>query len=501
MNAVIWARVSSREQREGYSIDAQLRLAREKAQREGWTVAREFAIAESARKGVERKAYQEMVAWVQKNGKRQKINVILSHKLDRICRNIRDAVRMQEMEDKYGIKLAFVDNEFGPGAAGMLSFNVMAAVAQYYSDNLRTEVQKGILEKVQQGWAPGLAAYGYYNHGDDKEEPIKVEPQRSLSVRRIFELYAHGGHTFKTLADQLEREGHIYRPSQPQFNRTALSYILNNRFYVGEVQYRGKQYPGKHRPLISMALFGRCQEILQGKNRRISSPRIGLSGGLFRCSYCGFSITGEQIKRKLKSGGVRKHIYYRCANNNPPPGHPKVRWTEKEFEQKIAQELQYLAIPNEDYRLAFEKTLEVALADSKEYTHQQIRIAKKRLSEIQTHKDRLLTAFLGGIIDETTFQNKTTKLTTETKNLTMTLEMTNQERKNDQPKNLLSLFGWSQNIKNYWKGSNYAQKRQLLEIVSLNRLASDVSLFIKKSKPFDILAKSPVLEKSRRDRI
>ena len=41
MNVVIWARVSSREQREGYSIDAQLRADRLKAQREGWNVVKE----------------------------------------------------------------------------------------------------------------------------------------------------------------------------------------------------------------------------------------------------------------------------------------------------------------------------------------------------------------------------------------------------------------------------------------------------------------------------
>ena len=51
MNVVIWARVSSREQREGYSVDAQLRATRDKAVREGWNVVREFVVAESAKRG------------------------------------------------------------------------------------------------------------------------------------------------------------------------------------------------------------------------------------------------------------------------------------------------------------------------------------------------------------------------------------------------------------------------------------------------------------------
>jgi site-specific DNA recombinase len=66
-----------------------------------------------------------MFQWVRKNALRQKIEAVLNHKLDRICRNMRDAVRMQELEDERGVKLSFVENQFGPGAAGALSFNVL----------------------------------------------------------------------------------------------------------------------------------------------------------------------------------------------------------------------------------------------------------------------------------------------------------------------------------------------------------------------------------------
>ena len=163
MKVVIWARGSSREQREGYSIDAQLRACRERALKNGWTVVREFVVAESAKRGAERVAFNEMFKWVRANARKEGIKAILAHKLDRVCRNMRDAVRLQELEDACGVQLAFVDNQFGPGAAGAMSFNVMAAVAQYYSDNLRSEVLKGMDEKVRQGWPTGHAPYGYIN--------------------------------------------------------------------------------------------------------------------------------------------------------------------------------------------------------------------------------------------------------------------------------------------------------------------------------------------------
>jgi site-specific DNA recombinase len=277
MNVVIWARVSSREQREGYSIDARLRANRDRAQKAGWTVAREFVVAESAKRGAERSAFNEMFTWVKANAKRDRIQAILSHKLDRVCRNMRDAVRLQELEDTCGVQLAFVDNQFGPGAAGALSFNVMAAVAQYYSDNLRSEVLKGMDEKVRQGWPTGLAPYGYINV-NDRNEPVQPDPVKSQTVVRIFELYASGSMTFRALADQLEREGHIFRDSQPRFHRTAMSYIINNRFYIGELHRNGQVFEGKYKRVIDRATFDICQDILEGKNRRRTNHQHPLVG-------------------------------------------------------------------------------------------------------------------------------------------------------------------------------------------------------------------------------
>ena len=106
MNVIIWARVSSREQREGYSIDAQLRSCRERAREAGWTIIKEFVVTESARRGADRQAFQDMLKWVRKNAGSKKVSAILSHKLDRVCRNMRDAVRLQELEDDHRVRLA-----------------------------------------------------------------------------------------------------------------------------------------------------------------------------------------------------------------------------------------------------------------------------------------------------------------------------------------------------------------------------------------------------------
>lgn len=497
MNVVIWARVSSREQREGYSIDAQLRVSRDRAQANGWHVVREFIVAESAKRGAERKAFNEMFAWVKANAKREKIKAILSHKLDRVCRNMRDAVRLQELEDICGVQLAFVDNQFGPGAAGALSFNVMAAVAQYYSDNLRSEVLKGMDEKVRQGWPTGLAPYGYINV-QDREAPVVPHPDKSRVLVRIFDLYASGSHTFKSLADQLMREGHIYRTSQPRFHRTALSHIIGNRFYIGELHRNGQVFEGRYQRLIDRPTFDACQDVLHGRNRRTGSPEIPLSGGLFQCAYCGQSITGERIRRKLKNGGIREHTYYRCANNSPGPDHPRVRWKAEELEQAVVDDLAGMRLATPELAVWLRRELLAAVTDLTAYRRQQATSLAKRKTELATMQDRLLNAYLAGTIEEAVYKSKCDELKGEASRAEESMAQLG-DVDPARTETASKLFDWTQNAAEIWRGSNSRVRREILDTVCLNRTLSDVNLCATKRKPFDVFAKGLEINNSRGD--
>src|SRR5208283_1107765 len=107
---------------DGYSLDAQRRGIAEYCERVKAKVVKEFTVAESAKPGAVRKEFDGMLSWVRQNAKRESIGGIVFHKLDRACRNMRDAVRLKEIEQESNVKLLFVDQQFGEGAAGQLSF-------------------------------------------------------------------------------------------------------------------------------------------------------------------------------------------------------------------------------------------------------------------------------------------------------------------------------------------------------------------------------------------
>ncbi len=492
MNVVVWARVSSTEQMEGYSVDAQLRAMRDKAAKNGWTIAREFVVAESAKRGAGRAVFNQMFNWVKGHAKRENVKAILSHKLDRVCRNMRDAVRLQELEELCSVQLAFVENQFAPGAAGQLSFNVMAAVAQYYSDNLRTEVLKGMDERVRQGWPTGHAPFGYINT-DDREEPVKPHPEKAATVARIFELYSSGLYTFKEVSDKLQREGHTFRKSEPRFARTSLSYLLKNRFYVGEIEHHGTFYPGKHKVFIDRDVFNACQNTLKGKNRRTGNPDIMLSGGVLRCAVCGYGVCGEQTRRKLTDGGCNVHTYYKCSNNHASEDHPKVRWRQDVVESAILRELDTIRISDAETADWMRHALGETFDNASKMRDQRRAFLVKRKSELTNMKDRLLNAFLAGTIDEQTFRTKTADLKRDLDDVDRNMEEAGNANATGGD-TALSVFDFSQNIVGIWRGSNFRGRREILECVSSNVALSDVSLMVAKRKPFDFLAERPLLE-------
>lgn len=92
--AVLWARVSTKEQSEdGYSLDAQVKLLREYAKRNNLKVVKEFIVPESASGKQERKKFQEMLQYVKDN---KKIKHILFEKVDRATRNFKDSVKLND---------------------------------------------------------------------------------------------------------------------------------------------------------------------------------------------------------------------------------------------------------------------------------------------------------------------------------------------------------------------------------------------------------------------
>jgi site-specific DNA recombinase len=221
--------VSSRDQeREGFSIPAQLKFLREYARRNGFRVVREFVDVETA-KTPGRKQFGEMVRFLEANPNSR---VVLVEKTDRLYRNFRDCVTLEDLGVE--IHLPKEGQVIGRDSKSQakLMHGIQLVIARNYIENLREEVRKGMREKAEQGIYPSRPPLGYRNN--KVERTIEIDPDKALIAQRLFDLYGSGRHSLLTLRNAIRIEFGVSYPNG------YLQRLLKNPFYVGLFVWNGR---------------------------------------------------------------------------------------------------------------------------------------------------------------------------------------------------------------------------------------------------------------------
>ena len=279
--AVLYARVSSREQREeGYSIEAQVKLLRAAAAKDGFEIVHEFIEVESA-KAAGRKKFSEMVAFFKCN---RSCRALLVEKTDRLYRNYRDAVTLEDLD----IKIHFVkENEtLSKDARSQVKFmhDIRLAMARNYSENLREEVKKGMSEKACQGTYPGRAPFGYRNNVAVRS--IEIHPERP-QLRGTSLRCTHQDVIHYSLSKELR---HV---TGTCISKTNLHKMLTNPFYIGQFEWSGQTYQGTHSCLIAPELYAQVQAVLHGHNKPKYSKHEIAFRGMLTCAHNNCTVTAE----------------------------------------------------------------------------------------------------------------------------------------------------------------------------------------------------------------
>src|ERR1700682_4636500 len=172
--AVIYARVSSKEQeKEGFSIPAQLKLLKEYAAANSFAVAGEYIDVETA-KQTGRAAFSEMVAYLKAH---PSVRVMLVEKTDRLYRNLKDWVTVDELDVEMHFPKEGVVLSRESRSSEKFMHGIKVLMAKNYVDNLSEETRKGMLEKAEQGVWPSFAPLGYRNVASpDGRKIIATDP-------------------------------------------------------------------------------------------------------------------------------------------------------------------------------------------------------------------------------------------------------------------------------------------------------------------------------------
>ena len=221
----------------------------------------------------------------------RQIDTVVVYKVDRLTRSLADFAKLIELFDSHAVSFVSVTQSFNTSSSmGRLTLNVLLSFAQFERELIGERVRDKIAASKRKGlWVGGPVPLGYA--AVDKK--VVVVMAEAKAVRTIFERYLALG-SVRALADDLIGRGIRSKLRKLSNGRTigggtfgvgALAYLLKNRFYIGEVVYRGEVHRGDHAPILDRALFDAVQARLaaQAVARRCwlrGLPAL-LSGRLF----------------------------------------------------------------------------------------------------------------------------------------------------------------------------------------------------------------------------
>ncbi len=258
---------------------------------------------------LDRPALQQLLADVRSG----KIDIVLVYKVDRLTRSLADFAKLIELFDTHGVSFVSVTQSFNTSSSmGRLTLNVLLSFAQFEREVIGERVRDKIAASKRKGiWVGGPVPLGYA--AVDKK--ILVVEAEAEAVRIIFGRYLELG-SVRALAQDLDHRGIRSKPRRLSDGRTvgggrfgvgALAYLLKNRFYIGEVVYRGEVHRGEHEPILDSALFaavqGKLAEQAVARRCRLRGSPALLRGRIFHAA-------GNRMSPTHANKGGARYRYY-----------------------------------------------------------------------------------------------------------------------------------------------------------------------------------------------
>src|SRR5262249_5972664 len=280
----------------------------------GWTLIRtRYDDGGFSGGSTDRPALQGLLADI----KPPKIHVVVLYQVDRLTRSFADFAKLVGPFVTHGGYFVSVRKQFTTTPSmGRLTLNVLLSFAQFEREVPSERIRDKIGASKRKGlWVGGVVPLGY--HARDRK--ITVVEEEAKTVRHIFRRYLELGSLNLLLAD-LRRTG-ITTKVRPlsngrtiggiPFTRGPLAALLRNRFYVGEVKYRGEIFAGEQAAILDRKLFDAVQTRLD--QQRINHNRARHQSGALLTGR----IFDERGNRMTPTYAVKKGVRYRYYISAP----------------------------------------------------------------------------------------------------------------------------------------------------------------------------------------
>lgn len=379
VNAVIYARFSSHNQTE-QSIEGQLRVCHEYAQREGYNIVGEYIDRAISGKTDDRPDFQKMIS----DSKKKAFQYVIVYKLDRFARNRYDSAIYRHKLKANGVKVLSAMENIGDNPEGIILEAVLEASAEYYSVDLSQKIKRGSRDSALKGqFLGGSVPYGY----KVLDHHLVIDPEKAPVIKYVFEQYAKGVPK-KDIVKELNARGYKNSVGKP-FGNTAFQTALHCEKYIGVMRWNDVE--NECPALIDKETFDKVQERIS-RNKR-AGGRNGakmeyiLTGKCF-CGPCGSPMVG--VSGTGKMGEV--YYYYQCQGRRIQRNGCKKAHEKKDFIEwyVVEQTVEYVLTPERMKQIA----IAVVAEYDKEFNDGKVRDLESRIAKLDRDIDKLIDALI-----------------------------------------------------------------------------------------------------------
>ncbi len=476
--AVGIARVSSKDQEDGYSLQSQDKLITTYSDNQNMRLIKVFKIAETASKAKQRRIFREAMKFIAD----QNVKNLVVEKVDRHARNFYDAVETDEwLQADETRRIHFIKDSLvlhkNSRSQEWLNWGIRVVMAKNYIDNLREEAMKGWAEKLAQGWLPGVPPPGYVNKLVDGKRIQVLDDKAWRVIKAMFELYLQPGQNGKTVAKEMALRGMCSRNGRPY----APSYVhtmLTNPFYVGIIRWDGREYPGRQETFIDQSLWDRIQEKMHGGRPTVYKTHNPIFKNMITCETCGGVVTWQ----------LQKGRYYGACQRRNPTCKIKKTIREDRLEETIQTLLNDLVCPSQELMDWVVQQLEASRETTSRAYDDSLEGINKQIARLTRMDGDLYDDKLAGDITKDVYQAKHTAFMEQLGELrTKQTALENKVNKNDLPQRL-ALLKLTQMAAKLYQTRTIEQKRVILTKLFSSFTYSDGIVSVKYSKFASVIA-------------
>jgi site-specific DNA recombinase len=404
MKAVIYCRVSTKEQTQNLSLPTQLKGCRDYCRREGYAIAREFVEKGESAKSADRTELQALLAYCREN--KGNVQALVVYNVTRFARERYDHVVLRAVLQKLGVTLRSVTEPIDDSSTGKLMEGVLAAFAQFDNDQKAERTEAGMRAALQLGRWTFKAPLGYLNSNAEIGPSLVPDPSRAETVRLAFSLVADGRPAIDVLR-QINASGLRAIKGGP-LSLQSFRTMLRNPIYMGRVEVAkwGVSGAGDFEPLIGESVFRLVQRRLAGKASEPATHARDRADfplrRFLRCNQCGKPVTGSWSK-----GRSGRYGYYHC------PKCSGVRGRREDVENLFVARLERLKPAPAYMRLFSEVVLDVWRTEQTRAKDIE-KIRTEHVSALALKLERLEEAFIyQRSIDRTTYEKQRDRIREE----------------------------------------------------------------------------------------